>query len=391
MELPFYGIWRRAYTPPMRMPLLPLLLALALPAPAYAAAPADGDKATEEKAPAEGEAPADGGEVAPAPKPREAFDARLLEQRDAELLAASATPEDEAVWLEADGGKFLALFQPAAAAEAKGAVLILHDSGETPLWPEAVESIRRGLAAQGWHTLAVALPAPAPPPVPVRTLPVISDAPPPAEGDAAAAAEAAPAEGEAPAAKDAAAEGAEAAATDAAPAADNAPAAPPTPTPEQVEAQADARLEAAWALMKSRDYRNVALVGAGSGASRALRLASRHTIAPNNSEPYLSAIVMLSAREEARPLLQAFKDSPLPILDINQTPSETQRAEMQRRQRQAQRLNLGAYDQVELQPQRHNFSGDEDALAKRVRGWLMRATASFRAFDAKERAKPGAP
>ncbi len=413
--------------------MLPLLLALALPvttqaetaaAPATeakpdAAAPAAGDKAAAEgeQAPAEGEtAPAEGQtSPPPPPKPREPFDAVKLDQRDEQLLAASATPEDEVLWLDAAGEKFLALFQSAAAFEPNGAVILLHDSGENPIWPEAIEAVRRTLPAHGWHTLAIALPAPAAPAPPERSLPVYTPpAPPAADGQAAADA---PKEGEAPAdtpkdgeaapakdesaaaektqAEDAAkpAEGGTAAADGEAKAADGEqaaapktaePAPLPVPKPRtqaEVESIADARMEAGWALLKSKGYRSIVLVGAGSGAERMLRLSKTHPFGPSGATTYVSAVIMISPPRSTLDGLALIQGANLPILDIFHSPGEVVEREMALRERAAKRFKFPLYDQILLPAPLPNMTGDEDRMAKRLRGWLLKATDSARAFD----------
>lgn len=386
-------------------PVFTLLLALVLPATTLAADPAapaadakttdsqPADAAADQSAPAGDAATTEGGAAAPPPppKPREPFDPGKLDQRDADLLAASVSAEDEVLWLEAGGQKFLALFQSAAKEEANGAVILLHDSGENPIWPEAIEAVRRTLPAHGWHTLAIALPTPVPPAVPERSLPVYTPpAAPPPEGQA---------DGKAPAEGDAAAtdKAAEPAPAQEQPAADKpaeataeTPPAPPQPevlpppkplTTAEVEAIADARLEAAWDLFKSKGYKSIVLVGAGSGAERMLRLSKTHPFGPSGATTYVSAVVMITPPSPSLAGLRDIQGAALPILEIFHSPGEVVEREMAYRKRSAKRYHLSLYDQVLLPAPQPNMTGDEDRLAKRLRAWLFNATESARVYD----------
>ncbi len=58
--------------------------------------------------------------------------------------------------------RFPALYHRHEGARESGAVLILHERGEYPAWPDVVSPLARGLPRYGWSTLALRLPTPSP-------------------------------------------------------------------------------------------------------------------------------------------------------------------------------------------------------------------------------------
>ena len=62
----------------------------------------------------------------------------------------------EAVWLQAEGVKFLGLYTAPAKPSKKG-VILLHGRGVHPAWG-FIDNLRIDLADGGWHTLALQLP-----------------------------------------------------------------------------------------------------------------------------------------------------------------------------------------------------------------------------------------
>lgn len=81
---------------------------------------------------------------------------------DAEQLLATALREQlrggEAITLQVEGKKVLALFQQQTRGQALGGVLILHDLNAHPDWPGVTRTLRRQLPGAGWHTLSLQLP-----------------------------------------------------------------------------------------------------------------------------------------------------------------------------------------------------------------------------------------
>ena len=64
----------------------------------------------------------------------------------------------DAVWLSAEGTKFLGIFTENELENAKGAVILLHGSGVHPNWPDIIQPLRSELPAYGWTTLSIQMP-----------------------------------------------------------------------------------------------------------------------------------------------------------------------------------------------------------------------------------------
>jgi pimeloyl-ACP methyl ester carboxylesterase len=62
----------------------------------------------------------------------------------------------EAVWLTVKADKFLALYNPAG--KPKGGVILMHDAGLNPDWPDVISPLRRELPEHGWTTLSLQMP-----------------------------------------------------------------------------------------------------------------------------------------------------------------------------------------------------------------------------------------
>src|SRR5690606_26673930 len=135
-------------------------------------------------------------------------------------------PAEQLVELDAAGDKFGARHIPDLSGDARGAVIILHDSAQHPAWPLTVAALSDELPLKGWDTLSIELPAPA---------------------------TAAPADGVAP------------------PAPSAAPAAAPAvgAAAAGTEAKAQARIAAALKYYVDAEKKNVVLIGFGSGSIRA--------------------------------------------------------------------------------------------------------------------------
>jgi len=65
-------------------------------------------------------------------------------------------------WLKADGREFLGIYtpttNPSAFIKTKGAVILLHNRGLHPDWPQVVQPLRTQLPSKGWATLSLQMP-----------------------------------------------------------------------------------------------------------------------------------------------------------------------------------------------------------------------------------------
>ncbi|MBU6952821.1 DUF3530 family protein [Hahella sp. HN01] len=125
----------------------------------------------EEKAAAES-----GGQTASEPAPQRK--PALNPQVSMLLSLAKDLPGSQVLWLngkQGDASAMLALYKPANVAEQQGAVMLLHDRGQHPDWPQFIHSLRNELPDEGWHTLSIALTPPAEAKTPKRVLLSASD------------------------------------------------------------------------------------------------------------------------------------------------------------------------------------------------------------------------
>lgn len=62
------------------------------------------------------------------------------------------------VWLDADGSRFLGIYTPASTQEIAGAVILIHDAGLHPDWPQVIQPVRTALPERGFATLSLQMP-----------------------------------------------------------------------------------------------------------------------------------------------------------------------------------------------------------------------------------------
>jgi pimeloyl-ACP methyl ester carboxylesterase len=79
------------------------------------------------------------------------------EQRWSEQIVDSLLVGD-AVWLEAEGQRFLGIYTSDLSGKPKGAVILLHGMGVHPNWPDVIYPLRTQLPEYGWATLAIQMP-----------------------------------------------------------------------------------------------------------------------------------------------------------------------------------------------------------------------------------------
>jgi len=79
------------------------------------------------------------------------------EKRWAEQTVDSIMTGD-AVWLKADGQKFLGIYTEPATDKKLGGVIVLHGLGAHPNWVDVVQPLRTRLPETGWFTLSLQMP-----------------------------------------------------------------------------------------------------------------------------------------------------------------------------------------------------------------------------------------
>jgi len=66
--------------------------------------------------------------------------------------------DGDAVWLDADGQKFLSIYTEATSDPVRGGVILVHGSGAHPNWQDVIHPLRTQLPERGWSTLSVQMP-----------------------------------------------------------------------------------------------------------------------------------------------------------------------------------------------------------------------------------------
>ena len=352
-----------------RLAVLLSVLVVALTVTAQEAEPAPGVDSPEGEVAAETTTPA-------APETAAARKVPDLEQRDMALLAA-VLPPAAVRWLEADGDRFLAIYEADHTGNPQGAILMLHAEGLHPAAQATLEAIRRQLPRYGWATLAAMLPSPGSPPVPPRPPPApaaIGDDPAPSGTDPEAAAGESDeifdettggvTDGREPPAEPAAASAAE---EEAAPA-------------KPVEQQVTERLQAALQFLQEEGIFNVVILGQGVGAARAAEFYRLQQAPAASAATPMRALLLVNARNTV-PLTDidlpaSLTDPALPVLDIYYDADPRNQLEAQQRQRQAQRQRLSHFVQLRL-PRPAPGDGEQNRLTRRVRGFLEKHAAGM--------------
>lgn len=81
-------------------------------------------------------------------------------ERERQLAArlVETVEEGEPLWLQASGHEFLSLHNAAMGALPRQAVLLIHNMGGHPDWPEVIAPLRMQLPEHGWGTLSLQMP-----------------------------------------------------------------------------------------------------------------------------------------------------------------------------------------------------------------------------------------
>ncbi|MBB1488611.1 DUF3530 family protein [Oceanospirillum sediminis] len=304
------------------------------------------------------------------PKPHVTPDA---DETRFEFLARQSDPR-EIMQLTALDEEVLALFLPENQAQARGAVLILHEEDTHPDWPTVVNPVRTLLPDYGWATITVAIPSPGPAIQPERTLAateVFSQMPDEeeTEEDAPAAEEGAEEEladeaDDGPVKNDE--EGDELGGEDEADAPPPVPEKPKAPVAERVKA----RIDAALAQLQSMNYNNVVLMGHGVGAAWLLGYLKEQPLEP--TQPLIMVQARLPFHDIGLDLPGLLGEQQRPVLDLYYADSRFALKMAKQRADFARRSGNPGYRQTRLPG--NSVNGQTDARGRRVvqsvRGWL---------------------
>lgn len=251
--------------------------------------------------------------------------------------------ETEVIWLGEGDSQFLGLFLADHSGATFANALILHDNLQHPDWPGVVHELRTVLAAHGWNTLSIAMPD-------YRLLPQL-----PADSTATPVD---PAAAPSPAAS----------------APQNTAPADPTVIPveeksveylpEQVPDEVDRRARAGSELLRQKSPKPMVVIAIGLSAGFAAKKAQTMLIKD------IAGLVII---DPVQPRDADFNtdldamDLRIPILDI--APEFFPRTDPVVRLHSAGRARQNQFEQRIVRGARPDFSTQENAVIKAVRGW----------------------
>jgi len=283
-------------------------------------------------------------------------------------VLASYLPEEGLVWVEHNPEPFLAYWQADRSGLPKGALLILHNEGATPVWQNTTRPLHETLPDYGWATFALSLPRRDDEPVPKRSFPVKTTLTVEAkETDGEEGAEEPSAES--PAAPESAAQ----AAPDSVAAGDRLDQKPANVIIEQ-------RLESALRFLHDKGQFNIIILGSGVNAITAQKFIDK--ITPKIENPQLQgqlekpirALVLVNSWNQLptmeKPFDQWFSDKDLPVLDLYVKQNARNVHDAKQRKQIAKKKGIKFYRQVAINEISGERSWGENKLSRRVRSFL---------------------
>lgn len=222
--------------------------------------------------------------------------------------------------LQGGNGQFTAIFLEQRSDTPRGGVILLHDQGTHPDWPELIHPLRTALPDVGWSTLSLQLP--------VLPRGATTKEYAPLFGDAAQ------------------------------------------------------RIKAGVEFLQAKGVDPIILAGHGLGASM-----GAHMLA-SDPDPRIRAFIGISmsssTEEPALDLSQSLGKITIPVLDLygSREPEAALRAAQRMRAARGNPVTTTDagkpkpdYRTMEITGADHLFSGQEEIMVKRIRGWLKRVTA----------------
>ncbi|MET0120262.1 MAG: alpha/beta fold hydrolase [Candidatus Thiodiazotropha sp. 6PLUC9] len=233
-----------------------------------------------------------------------------LERRISEALD-NPSLSGKAVWLVANEGRFLAIYEPSSAKLSLGGALILHDAGTHADWIEVIQPLRQHLSEQGWNTLSLQLPATESRPDPRTTQSLLEKASP--------------------------------------------------------------RIQAAIDYLDPQQQPTLVLVGHGLGATMALHHAAKQP--NQRIKAIAAIGLSIDTEDESTPAAQAIAQLQIPLLDLFGSRDLTAVRESAAKRRQIASMNgREDYRQEKVNGANHFFTGLQSSLSHRIHAWLKRST-----------------
>lgn len=216
----------------------------------------------------------------------------------------------DAIWLTANGKKFLGIYTENTTEKALGGLIVVHGTGVHPNWTDVVHPLRTQLPDYGWHTLSIQMPV----------LP------------------------------------------NSATHADYAP----------LYDKLGARFDAAVEFFKKRDIQNIAIVAHSQGsAMSAYYMANKpeHEIRGFVAIGMAGEF----AKDDRLNVLKSLAKIKIPVFDLYGARDLQQvLAATKDKMNTAKKAGNQDYTQLEVAGANHFFVGKEDMLVRRVRSWLAR-------------------
>lgn len=279
-------------------------------------------------------------------------------------LLASYLPEDGLVWVEHYPEPFLAYWQSDRSGLPKGALLILHDEGATPVWQITTRPLHETLPDYGWATFALALPEHDVKAIPKRSFPVKTK----------------PVVIKTDEVDESAAEPVAASVQNVNPDAGNVAINNVAPDNVPINEIIEQRLESALRFLHDKGQFNIIIAGSGVNAIIAQKFIDK--ITPKIENPQLRgqlekpirALVLINSRNRLPTMEKEFStwfsDEELPVLDIYFKHDARNIHDARKRKKLAKMKGIKAYQQVAINEISGERSWGENKLSRRIRSFL---------------------
>ncbi len=281
-------------------------------------------------------------------------------------------------WLDTQAGKFAIVWSPDTTGKPFGAVLLLHDAGQTLHWPSSLKNMHENLPDFGWSILSLALPNPRPASVPQKSVPEPATQTPISEEEQTGAQKEKDEKYDAKLEKDIVHSEKEE------PQSEKPVAAPEdaeTQTPEEpagVEPITQERIAAAIDYLHQQGQYNIVLIGEGLGAARAVKFLSKTLTksSPAGAERAFRALVLINPKHSIPEfddfaLTNHFYFGEMPTLDISFEPSRDASFLIKSRKKSASKARVSTYIQRRILSPIAPPDTQENRLTRMIRGFLQ--------------------